>query len=284
MSEATDDQAAPQTFEHIEQVGTVELDRYCSNCGYNLRQQAIRRETSTKLLLCKCPECGTFEPANTLTTAHRSWFRQLAVLFWLLWVAVWLGLIAGSVSSVTGLAVVSGEVRRNWVDMEDVDRGVIFANRGLENYQNNSGYYTNSVWTLRPMDEDEIAIIALLLSISAAIGAVMTTITLVAMPHWPRWGYACFAFGWPMIVVLVFHGLFWREEYDWRRVAGDYMNWHLWMGIAVEAVAIAGGLLAVWLGRPAARWLVRLIVAPKRRGVFAYLWLVDGKAPPKTTG
>jgi len=278
-------------FETQPAVGVVELDRYCSGCGYNLRQQAVRRETATSLLMCKCPECGTFEPANTLTTATRSWFRLFVGVFWMLWLVAWLGLIAGSVSSVTGLAVVSGEIRRNWIEIEHVDMNTLVDNDALKNYRaaengsNNispSYYYSSNVLTLRDISDDDYLVAAIFLALAAAIGAVMTTITLVTMPHWRRWGYVCFALGWPAIVIVIFHGFIWRVDYSWRLVTIDYMKWHLAMAISVEGLAIAAGLLAVWLGRPVSRGIVRLIIPPKRRGVFAYLWLVDGKTPPKT--
>jgi len=295
MSDPADEQPATQSFEQARQVGTVELDRYCAACGYNLRQQAIRRDAATKLLMCKCPECGAFEPANTLTTATRGWFRGLIVLAWLAWLVLWLNLIGWSVFGVTALAVVSGDVRRNWADIEDVDQSTLVENDALRDYrrqnrQNNAAgnaaaahsYYNQNVWELRPMRGDDAAIIAIFLALAAAIGGVMTTITAVAIPHWPRWGYVLFACAWPLVGVLIFHALVWRELYGWRIVTVDLMQWHLQCAIAIEATALLAGLLAVWLGRPVTRGIVRLIVPPNRRGAFAYLWLADGKTPPKT--
>jgi len=289
---------AAEPFEHSKQVGTVELDRYCTHCGYNLRQQAIRREPRTHLLLCKCPECGTFEPANTLTTATRSWFRGLVFFVWLFWFAIWLNMIGWSIFGVTGLAVVSGDIRREWgANFEEVDLDRIVENQRLENYLEelkqqpinstagtaSQGYYGGeNVWDLRPMRDEDVLILAIFLALTAAIGALMTTVTTVAMPHWKRWGYVCFAVGWPLIGILIFHGLIWRELYNWRLVTIDLMHWHLACALSIEAVTIAAGLVAVWLGRPVARGLVRVIVPPKRRGIFAYLWLVDGKTPPRT--
>ena len=295
MSQAAHEQPAAQTFELLEQIGTVEMDRYCTGCGYNLRQQAIRRETTTRLLMCKCPECGTFEPANTLTTATRSWFRYLVVMVWLLWFVIWLTLVGWSVFGVTGLAVVSGDLRRGWVDIENVDLNLLYENEGVVQYRNELAqeqqghssagapryYYGSNAYELRPMRDEDPLILTLMILMSAAIGAVMTTITAVAMPHWRRWGYVCFAVGWPMISILIFHGLIWRENYNWRMVTVDLMNWHMKTAISIEVIAIVGGLVAVWLGRPVARGLIRVIIPPKRRGAFAYLWLADGKTPPK---
>lgn len=284
----------PAAFETIQQVGTVELDRYCGGCGYNLRQQAIRRETKTQLLLCKCPECGVFEPANTLTTAHRSWFRGLVVIAWLCWLVVWLNLVGWSVFAVVGLALVSGDIRRDWdwVEVEQIDPDQIYANDALQAYRKSSGnhsgsgvshsYYGDNVMDIRPMRGEDAAIIALFLAVAATLGMLLTTITTVAMPHWRRWGYVCFAVGWPLIGILIFHGLIWHEHYNWRLVTIDLVNWHLACALSIEAIAIVAGLLAVWLGRPVTRGLIRLFVPPRRRGVFAYLWLADGKAPTKT--
>lgn len=301
MSDPADEQPAMQPFEQARQVGTVELDRYCAACGYNLRQQAIRRDAATKLLLCKCPECGAFEPANTLTTATRSWFRFIVVLVWLLWIVIWLKLIFWSAFGVTGLAVVSGDLRQSWVDFDNVNVNQLVENEALQRYldelaqqqaqqsqQGNSPvaaqsyYYGNDVRDLGPMHDDVPFFLTLFLVAAAAIGAVMTTITVVAMPHWRRWGYVCFAISWPMIGVVIFHVLIWPELYSWRMVTIELRDWHMKSALGIEAIAIAGGLAAVWLGRPIARGIIRLIVPPKRRGVFAYLWLADSKTPPKT--
>lgn len=293
MNEANAQPASQEAFEHIEQVGTVELDRYCGNCGYNLRQQAIRREPATRLLLCKCPECGTFEPANSHTTATNSWFRGLVAFIWLFWFAIWLSLVGWSVGGITGLAVVSGDIRRGWMEVEEVDTSRIFDNDGYQNYLTNqanqlnggayqNSYFSNNAWDLRPIQNEDIFLIAFFIVLSATIGAVMTTITMIAMPHWRRWGYVCFAVGWPMIGILIFHGLIWRELYSWRIVTVDLTQWHMTSALSIEAAALGASLIAVWLGRPAARGVIRFIVPPKRRGVFAYLWLADGKSPPKT--
>lgn len=296
MNESAHTPPAAEPFELHEQVGTVELDRYCTHCGYNLRQQAIRRETHTKLLLCACPECGTYEPANTHTTATRSWFRFIVVIFWLIWLAIWLNMIGWSVFGITGLAVVSGNMCRTWVDFDQVDKSRLVQNDALKNYyqqfQNNNNNNNNSqaaqyyygpgdVVDRRPMRKDDIALVAFFFFLSAAIGATLTGITTVAMPHWRRWGYLVFAVGVPLIAIIIFSFL-WNELYNWRVVTVDLVRWHQKIGIGILLAALGASVVAVWLGRPVTRGIIRVIVPPGLRGMFAYLWLADGKTPPKT--
>ncbi|MFK7790558.1 MAG: hypothetical protein AB8C95_13835 [Phycisphaeraceae bacterium] len=279
MDQTQSNTQTPASFEQIEQLGTVELDRYCTGCGYNLRQQAVRREPATKLLMCKCPECGMFEPANNLTTATRSWSRLVAVVAWIFWLLIWLNLVGWSVFCVTALAVISGDIRRTWLGLEDVDQNQIIDQNNLIN---SNSYYSDTVYGLSPLRGEHVFILAIFIALAIAIGAVLTTITAVAMPHWRRWGYVCFASGWPLIGIFLFHGLAWREIYGWHLVTADLLHWHLYCAIAIEGSALAASLLAVWMGRPITRGIVRIVIPPKRRGVFAYLWLVDGKDPPKT--
>lgn len=217
---------------------------------------------------------------------------MLVVFVWVFWFVIWLNLVGWSIFGVTGLAVVSGDIRRSWIDIEEADLNQVVDNDRLKEYRdslnagNNAGsqthcYYGN-VWSLRPMTSEDAFFVAVFLALAAAIDGVMTTITVFAMPHWPRWGYLLFACGWPLVGIVIFHGLIWRELYNWRLVTADLMHWHQVSSISIEAIALAAGLLTVWLGRPVTRGLVRFIVPPKRRGVFAYLWLADGKTPPKT--
>ncbi|MFN3167217.1 MAG: hypothetical protein ACE37H_09170 [Phycisphaeraceae bacterium] len=294
MNAPGEEQPVTQPFEQARQVGTVELDRYCAACGYNLRQQAIRRDPATRLLLCQCPECGAFEPANTLTTATRGWFRGLVVFAWLVWLVLWLNLVGWSVFGVTALAVVSGDTRQQWVEIENVNPNDLVENDAIKNYrqqvsQHNAAghagpmsFYKSNAMALRPMRSDDKWVLGLCIALAAAIGGVMTTITAVAIPHWPRWGYVLFACAWPLVGVFIFHALIWPELYDWRIVTVGLMQWHLRCAITIQTTALATSLLAVWLGRPVARGVIRLIVPPNRRGAFAYLWLADGKTQPKT--
>ncbi len=75
-------------FRDLPSRAVVETDRFCAGCGYNLRQQAVRRETHTRLLLAQCPECGAFEPVSRDTTVTRLWMAWAVRLFLVLWVAV----------------------------------------------------------------------------------------------------------------------------------------------------------------------------------------------------
>ncbi len=103
------DTDSPLVFGSLPLVAEIETDRFCDECGYNLRTQAVRRDTQTGLLLARCPECGRYHAANQETSASRPWLRRLATML-LSW---WVLFLAGYVGIAT-LAVACSHWRRRW--------------------------------------------------------------------------------------------------------------------------------------------------------------------------
>jgi len=264
---------ADAPFEMLPAVGSVELDRYCESCGYNLMRQAVRREPRTALLLVRCPECGGYTPANTLTTAHRAWFRGLAVLGWVLWVAAWVFMI-GMASLILAAMLPDAAWQRSAFEETDV----------IQHINGMTHYNQHRVISLGAWDQEMLMISGMIFGGFVLTAIFLTTITTAFMPHWKRWGYVLFALGWPIIALMISLAIFIPERTRWRNyydeIAPEFISWLYQYTIACVLLTAVSGALFAWLGRPLARVLVRLFVPPRQRGVFVYLWIVDGKTPP----
>lgn len=266
------ERSEPHNFDQSPQVGTVELDRYCAGCGYNLRQQPVRREPTTHLLLCKCPECGAFEPANQATTRPRSWFAQLVYLLWLIWIAA-LGLaLVGAISASANLSYETGELlnETKYLDKPIPDPRATDAS---------SVRTINFEYRLRPLDGEHALELSgyLLGSFLTAVG--LLSLVLLFVPHWSRKGYLTLAMGWPIVALIVFYGMRLIDNYTLDYASSGLKLWIYSSPLLIVLFAIAGGLTAICLTRPTARLIVRILIPARQRGPFAYLWLVDGKTP-----
>ncbi len=60
-------------------VGRIETDRFCDECGFNMRTAPVYRDGRTRLLLARCTECGRIHDAAQLTSAGRVWLTRLGV-------------------------------------------------------------------------------------------------------------------------------------------------------------------------------------------------------------
>lgn len=273
------DQAAehdgPKTFDEAPQIGVVELDRYCTGCGYNLRQQIVRREPVTRLLLCRCPECGAFEPANQATTAAQRWFAQLILLFWVAWIACWIGLVAGAI----GIAVeLSNETTQLTTESYKLDEPVFLDPRPGEKHSRTINYE----YRMQAMDLELGSRLAIIAAGTFLVGAGLIGLSTVMIPHWKRRSYIRLAVAWPVVALVIMFITIASDNYTLEAATQSLKLWLFLSAIILAHLAVFGGLAAVWLGRPTARWLVRMMIPPRRRGPFAFLWLADGKDPPST--
>ena len=120
------------------------------------------------------------------------------------------------------------------------------------------------------------SVMALSLGLSFALGLLFATLATVIVHHWPRWGY--FA---PVVLVPLITGTI--AWFVWRADLPYLSAWSTPYIVGQSAVHFAGGLLGIWLGRPFARGLVSLLLPSRVRQVLAFLWIADGKQPPRAT-
>jgi hypothetical protein len=264
--------AAPPTFDQLPQLGQVELDRFCAGCGYNLRQQAVRQEPTTRLLLCQCPECGAFEPANQATTRPKSWFAQLVYILWLAWIAA-LGLaLAGAIGANVGLSHETGELLNETQYLDEPIPDPRDANK-------DSVRTINFEYGLQPLNGEYALQLGAHILGAFAVGAGLLALAVLFVPHWPRKGYAWLALGFPFIALIVFYCTRLVDHYTLDYATHALKLWIWLCPLLIVLFSIAGGLTAICIARPIARLLIRILIPARQRGPFAYLWLVDDKTP-----
>jgi len=261
----------------------IETDRFCEKCGYNLRTQPTRREPRTEILLCRCPECGRFQPARDGATAGRVWLQRLGTLALLSWIIFLLALCFGLGMAQLGLTVGTLE-ELSYVDWnagpvtittQPVALGNIQITRnGVTTVYPTSGQRSAYRRIVRKPQEYDNWFRALMHTLSFLTGFLLLLLLTVALHHWRKWAYLIPA---TLIPVLVAAGMYyaWKIEYPYL------IDWALRKITSLGAVNLAGGLTGIVFGRPFARLTCSLLLPPRIRQVMAFLWLTDGKHPPK---
>lgn len=244
-------------------IAVIELDRFCTSCAYNLRTLPVTRDPRTDIPVVRCPECGTFQPANDATTAVRPWLQRLISLGIGLWM---LGLIAVFV----WLAIAEVAVTYGTLDQLTIRAGTKIQVIGNTTIRTARGSGPLEVWTNMPHKH---LFVAAMLALSTVIAFVVGGLVVVACPHWRRRAYRGFALVTPMLVVLI-------ASLAWCGDAPQLLRWSLNYTAAHGVAQILGGLLGVTFGRSLARGVVQVFLPPRIRTHLSYLWLVDGKALP----
>lgn len=229
-----------------ELIGLVESDRYCDECGFNLRGQNVFRDGATRLLLVQCSECARLHPANSLTTnARGSWFRRLSGALLLVWVVALLLMlfIAGVIEAAMQIAT---------TEVLDLTQPV------------------SNVPELASRHSLDLSLFAFM---SFAIPAACMTLLSVAAHHWRWWGAVLAAIALPLIPAAIVHQ---GAHHSFPDSAHRMLPYFL----AHTTIQIAGGVAGATLGRPLVRVLATLFVPPRARQALGFLWLADGKPPP----
>lgn len=244
-------------------VASVETDRFCDGCGYNLRTRPVRREPRTELLVTLCPECGRFHAAGELTSVGKPWLRRLATLL----IAAWACFI---VSNFAGLVL--AQLATHMFLIENM----------YKSYRIAYSAGPNPVIRRRPLHQNpqsrqyrEVLTLSALMSIGVTFGGFAALV--VVCPHWRRFVYGLVAVGMPLAAGLIICILvFWDPPGSSGRWTYPFISGNM-------LVQMLGGLLGVMLGRPLTRGLLRAFLPPRLRQPLAFLWIADGKAPPGGT-
>ena len=256
---------AADTTSGREPIACIELDRFCEECGYNLRTLPVYREVRTGIPIVRCPECGQYQSANDTATALRPWAHRLTSLLIGVWVLtmisafVWVGVGEAAIS----YATLDEMTNRAGTQIQRIGGMTIRTGRGTGPLE---------VWTDMP---DHDLFITLVLVGSVAMAFLVGLLAAVLCPHWRRIA----GVGLMLAMPLVAGGII---AMAWHNEAPHLFGWGMSYITAHAGVQVFGGLLGIILGRPVTRLIVRIFLPPSVRPRLAYLWLADGMALPKS--
>ncbi len=246
-------------------VACIDLDRFCGNCGYNLRTLPVCRDERTGIPVVRCTECGRFQSANDASTALRPWLDRLTLFVLGIWVLLLVAVFAN-------LCLAEGAV--SYANLDELTR---HTGSNIQRIGNTTIRYsvdtsaTLEVYTEFP--EYEFFIAAIVLG-SFMIAFTCGMFAVIAMPHWPRAAYAGVMLAMPVIAGVVV-AVMWKYE------APHLLLWGMPYIAAHAGAQLVGGLAGITFGRPLGRLAVRIFLPPSVRPRLAFLWLADGKPSPR---
>ena len=254
---------------HETPVASFELDRFCTECGYNVRTLPIARDERTGIFVVRCTECGRYQPANDGSTALRPWTqRATGVLLggWMLLMVV----------AVFNLGLGEGAISYTTLDELTIPSGYV-ARKSAPNATTFTWSGSRGPLQIQPEFEHRDAFIATMLGLSALTAFALGTFCMVMFPHWPRGAAISLVVIIPLLAGAIV-AMAWNQEaphlFGWGAI---HIAGHL-------SAQLGGGVLGVFFGRPAARLAVRIGLPPSVRPRLSYLWLTDGKPAPPATG
>ncbi len=260
LPEAADAEAAP--------VAGIDLDRFCSNCGYNLRTLPVYRDHRTGIPVVRCTECGRYQSANDASTALRPWLDRLTLFVLGTWVLFLVAVFAH-------LCLAEGAVSYANLDELTEHAGSNVQRIGNVTIRNRIDYSAPlEVATDYPAYQWFIASI---LFGSFMIAFACGMFAVIAMPHWHRAAYAGLMLAMPVIAGVIV-AIVWHYE------APHLFRWGMSYIAAHAGAQLLGGMAGVTFGRPLGRLAVRIFLTPGIRPRLAFLWLADGKPIPRPCG
>lgn len=258
---------ARQFFEKLPALGEVDADRPCRVCRHNLRTQPIRRDPRTELLLCRCPQCGTFATIGESTAASApaptpSWTRFLARSLMYLWL---LGVGIG------GVAAAGSQAASSVLTLELLTTHAAVP----ANVARSPGYRGPAFQYVLKRDYREyqfLTAVAVLFSLGLMLGVGL--VASVVFYHWPRWLLAAFLLIEPMVIAA-------GVCLIWRMAAPELWSWGLRIIGLHTAAQIVAGVIGALLGRPMVHLLTALVVPAPVRPVLRHLWQGEPQPEPR---
>ncbi|MEA2708703.1 MAG: hypothetical protein QOF78_1304 [Phycisphaerales bacterium] len=272
----------------------LQVDTFCTNCGYNLHGQPVTRDARLGLIICRCPECGQHHPAGVGVTAASVWTTRLAtalLVFWVLivlnaifWICIGLGAITFEHWQMFTFSKEVGADGREITYVELPPPSGIGGATWTPVYKGTTQPVgeVRRVRMLEPPDDPRWRhrflafnlISATVLSLGAGV------LLVVFMWHWRRRRYAL-ATVMPFVIAACAVTFMSLTDYDDEYA--PVQGWMISRALRYAALEAAFFALGIWIGRPVARGLLRMFIPPRARQYFAFLWRIDGKIPPPAT-
>lgn len=273
----------------------VSTDRPCASCGFNLFGQMLHREPVYKLVVARCPECGTIASLQEYP-AMSGWVGRWKLLLTVLWVLMLLGALIGNFAASAGLNHATNEVAsQNYADL----LGIQYA----ESIDQPSTNPLAARWTNLDYDWTRANAPRILKEMGGAFAGANREFLI----FWTGASIAMFAFGvfWsvvlfgarrrsamllPGIAIIGASGAVltnllsagWLQGIGapWAKSVAEQGSAPTMVPLTALVMLVAAGL-GVLLGRKLSRVAIVLMLPPRLRTPLAILWTRDGLNPPK---
>jgi hypothetical protein len=272
-------------------IGTLEGDRLCARCGYNLTGQPIFREAHYELLIARCPECGAVASLQEYPLLGR-WAGRWAAVAAALWFLFILAIAMATAGTYMGLAAATGEQashgfgeyvqQRFLADMgKDMSQGYDYQEfMTWRDRQHFDLLLVDAGGFLRAMDRRALWL-WIPLGLLALVGGVVWAVILVARRR--RGMLIC------ALAIMVLTGalcVFPVAEWLNDERYGYYPGWFGRSRIAPQVLGLslvftfAVFVAGMMIGRPIVRLMIRTLLPPRLRSALAILWICDDLPPP----
>ena len=251
----------------------LQIDRFCEECAYNLRTQPVTRDPRTNILICRCPECGTFHPAGAATDAGRVWLGRLGTLLLMLWVVILISLAGGVLGGLGTLQFAHLEAFSRYERQDRVETvdGQAITRRVYERTLRRPS--SNPAYEARQRTERRVLLGVLIASslIAGAAGGTMLTVFL-----WHLGRRTCYL---ALLVPLVLAGF---DYWIWAVETTHLRAWGLQRLAFYACLQSAGLAVGILLGRATVRAVLRLLLPASLLQHLAFLWHADGRVVPSS--
>jgi hypothetical protein len=272
----------------------VSTDRPCASCGFNLFGQILQREPIYKLIVARCPECGTVASLQEYP-AMTSWVGRWKLALVSLWILLLIGAFVGNFAAAGGLNAATVELAsENYADTL-IDRYVQSnesKSNGLHRYapidplwaQQNAGAILDEIGGV--LSGANKAFLAVWLGGSIAMFSlgVFWSVTLLGARRRAAMLLPAIAIIAGASVVLFntnADGLInMNVNYTYSQRIAEHAYGKVFVPLTALVLLLASAL-GVFMGRKLARLLVVLMLPPRLRTPLAILWTRDGLDPPK---
>ena len=297
---------------HASDTGTpdqIRADRACIGCGFNLYGQTVTKEDHYGLAITRCPECGTVAALQQYPLMSH-WVNRFRAILAGLYIVMLLGTLALSTMAISGFAfaatdLASGNLANHigidftqWeqdqAENANQNAAAAGAAQRFNGVQINGSFRWVSispVWVDEHLDESISSFGGIWANMDPSAYMVMLPAGLVSILIGVYWSVALLgatrkrALIVPTLAALVGGAIVIALNYD----PGTYpwasdlaKNFYITRIVPVAMIyqLIFMGV-GIFIGRPVARFIVRLALPPRSLVPLGVLWTRDGLAPPR---
>ncbi len=272
-------------------VSALVADRACSRCAFNLIGQTIVREPRYDLLIVRCPECGTVAALHEYPLLGR-WANRWAAMAAGLWFLVLTAATIGISAIIFGFTVGTHHLTSQTV-AQRIATAYESHLRATNPQSQTTGWWNIDQQWWATFDKATLTADGIMRAMDWRGFAIWIVAFLVLVPLSCVWSVLLAHRRGPSLlatyltmpaIAAIFMGLS-RVGTQWSPNASDLainevMPVVLPLCLAFSMIPLAVGAL---IGRPLARLLLTLWLPPRLRVPLSFLWLCDGKTPPKPT-